>query len=1023
MDDEPLARHHEFTSRCQDLEQSCPFEVVADPAWSPDVPVADGSRKVQPFLHADGNCKMSYPKWCSSLVPLILRSRTDFAAFLAHTISLSRRTATPCPSTPALFPVPIFRDACFDRMPAGLSSQKRRRWHLSRAVHCICMALNFWHNDQKWVDDHALQREPNLEHFALYRRLAALIRSDGLSGSFELISTGRKSPELVARLGQLSQMVSAVGSCGAGYDRGVPGLDPSSDFDQVENYTPFTDLDASRLVLHGTGSWDVASLLSDELVMAYREPRSLLAGLDLGPHPVCRDSQAEVCKLAHVWDQLGLLGLSTRPRPLGSLVKIFNSRKSETVDRQIGDRRGQNSYECRIKGPSSDLPSGGDIMDLQVDVKRQKVTVIISDRKDYYHQIYVTPSRASTNAVGPALPLDLLQDTKGYMQFCLQAASEKRKCRVDAGDQLHDFGLWHPGECRQYEDLPAGYAYACFRAILQGDHCGVEIATDAHQQWLQKFGLLDASSRLTASRCLRSDSLLQGLVIDDYFAASIEDQGVASEETAAAECYRTCSRAYDEAKLLGSPQKDVTGMNSGKLVGAFVNSEPATLARGLCTVGASPEKRIALSFISLLLCQLRATTDALHLCLVGGWSSIFSFRRALMSLFEKVYKLVDPLTFDSSRSKIINLPRAVAQELVLAATLMPLAISDLGAEYIPAVYATDASNEKGAICVAEAKPRIVAALWKSCRSKGSYSRLLSPAQQILRRNAAWGEEYICDEISFGPDRPLGFCFDFIEVFSGASLITAALAAKNVTVGPPLDTGISEEYDLRYVRVLEWLTFMIAEKRLKAFMSSPPCTTFSIMRRPRLRSPSQPLGFDPLEEKTYLGNALGQRSGQLMKTAAVNGAAGLSETPYSSYLKYLPGWKNIRAIKQAEEVRCDSCRFGSIHLKPFRFLSVNMSLRRLARRCNCSGPHVKIEGVYTKSSATYVPELVSAIADSFLEAIRMVRLVRSAELDLKTDGLENQLVNEVALSSSWKTVSAWTFKKEKHINLLEEGALH
>ena len=99
----------------------------------------------------------------------------------------------------------------------------------------------------------------------------------------------------------------------------------------------------------------------------------------------------------------------------------------------------------------------------------------------------------------------------------------------------------------------------------------------------------------------------------------------------------------------------------------------------------------------------------------------------------------------------------------------------------------------------------------------------------------------------GPDRPLAYEFDFIEVFSGASLVTAAIAAKGWSVGPPLDIGISQEYDLSSIYICEWLTFLLAEKRLKGVMISPPYTTFSIMRRPRLRSPLKPFGFDTMDE--------------------------------------------------------------------------------------------------------------------------------------------------------------------------------
>ena len=106
---------------------------------------------------------------------------------------------------------------------------------------------------------------------------------------------------------------------------------------------PFSDLNAGRLRIYGSGHWDVTNMLSDELVMAYREPRSLLADLALGSHSKVRDSEEEVVKLAHKWDGHGLLRLHDNPRPKGALVKVFSCCKSSDADRQIGDRRGQNS--------------------------------------------------------------------------------------------------------------------------------------------------------------------------------------------------------------------------------------------------------------------------------------------------------------------------------------------------------------------------------------------------------------------------------------------------------------------------------------------------------------------------------------------------------------------------------------------------------------------------------------------------------------------------------------------------------
>jgi len=137
------------------------------------------------------------------------------------------------------------------------------------------------------------------------------------------------------------------------------------------------------------------------------------------------------------------------------------------------------------------------------------------------------------------------------------------------------------------------------------------------------------------------------LVIDNFFALSVEASGTPPDQSGAFKAYQTAQKAYTEAFLLGSPSKVVAAEILGKLIGAFVNGKPETLMRGLCTVGTPPEKRYALSQLTLELCKLSHTTDSLHLCLL---------------------------------------------ELGL-----PFAVFDLCLEYDKKVYCTDASSKKGAI--------------------------------------------------------------------------------------------------------------------------------------------------------------------------------------------------------------------------------------------------------------------------------------------------------------------------------------
>ena len=958
--------------------------------------------------------QMSYPKWCALLVSSVLRSRTPFASYLKNSISLAQAGRSSSLS-PAFFPIPVPPWSSFGRMPAGLSQSKRRLLHLRRAVHVVCMALNFWHSGGAFDDKLLLQRDPSSTHRCLYGRIVSLIRSDGLAASFSLKKSGRKFPNLIAGLGDLSEALTSVGTSNP-YEKIFPGYDCTLNDDDRAALTPFRDLDPERLIVRGTGHWDATNFLSDYLVMPYREPLVLEAGLSHGVRPMIRDSAAVVAALARKWDENNLLLVHDERVTEGSLVKIFNAFKGPLQDRQIGDRRGRNSIECRVHGPSKLLPGGADIMDLFVSPSTEKLVISITDRCDFYHQLWVSKSRAISNTLGPGIPVSLLEGTSGLSTFFLTSARRRRR-REAVGDDLDRFGQFAssgspPGE---------GLVWVSFNSILQGDHAGVEVCTDAHTSLLQSYNLLCDSNRLVASRPLESRSCLEGLVIDDYFCISKESISTPNEDSYAHSSYLRAQQAYNQYGLLGSPAKDVHCDNEGKVIGAHVNSGVAARRRGLVTLAAPPAKRISLSFITLRLCAQTHTTDALHLCLIGGWISMLSYRRPLMSILDRSFHLVDQNALNPNMPKVIPLSRAIANELVLLSVLAPLMMHDLSAEYLPSIFATEASSTKGAYCEAYVGEAVAETLWKHCKSKGSYTRLLTEPESFLRKLELF-EEHSEQQQCVDPGRPLAFTFDFLEVFAGSAKVTKYVALLGVSVGVPIDLTYSTEFDLRFQHVMRWLSFLVSERRIKCFAVEPPCTTFSIMRRPRLRSREQPLGFSPSDPTTQLGNSLACRSGQLMYIASDSLVAGLWETPFSSYMRHLPAWKTVGKLHSTSEVRCDSCRFGSPHLKSFRFLTVNADSRPLARRCRCVSKHVKIEGSLTKDSAVYTDQLASCIASVLVSAAQTIDDLLAFQDSLKTDGLENQLVNEVALSAQWSVGASWTFRKQSHINILEECAL-
>ena len=99
------------------------------------------------------------------------------------------------------------------------------------------------------------------------------------------------------------------------------------------------------------------------------------------------------------------------------------------------------------------------------------------------------------------------------------------------------------------------------------------------------------------------------------------------------------------------------------------------------TLGVPLKKKLALSFVTLQLCALGYTTDALHLCLVGAWVSMLMYRRPLMSILRHAFSFVDAAHVDPIKPKVVRLTRALKDELVMLAILMPLAVTELSAPY------------------------------------------------------------------------------------------------------------------------------------------------------------------------------------------------------------------------------------------------------------------------------------------------------------------------------------------------------
>ena len=803
-----------------------------------------------------------------------------------------------------------------------------------------------------------------------------------------------------------------------------------------EELRPYRDLDASRLKIVGRGQWDCCDFLPDLFYMVFKEPRINVFDLPFRKDEVpdnTRNSHEEMLALCRLWDAQGLLRLiptELGPSRIEMCTKVFNNYKNTLADRQIGDRRGANSQEGRVPGPSKSLPSATAL--LQLSVRRWEEALIgsITDRRDFYHQFHVTWEKSSLNAIYPwprLSELKGLEAATAYLENFGKKALRRKKDRETEGDFL---GGKRP-TLLVSEDP---YVVPCFAALFQGDHMGVEVATASHTGLLQEYGLLVSGSRLLSTSFVVQDEVVDGLVIDDYFVLSREDVRAVNGEgccpsSKSVEKLMVAKGAYKREKIEGSDDKDVLGASVFKVVGGEVNSSLSSVARGNVPVGAPAQKRWSLAMLSAAAAVLPCTTDSLHGSLLGSWISVLLYRRPLISIISELFKVIPASELNTEEPRTWHLSRSAAEELLLLAVMSPVMSSNLAIPFDNEVLATDASMAMGGICPTEVSEEVSALLWRSSDVKGENVPLMRSSEALLhcydidfeeeRKEKDYIEEGEGEEEQCC-DRPIGQRFDFIEVCGGAGAVTAHLSRLGVVCAAVFDISTSAQYDVTALRVCQWIVYMLEDGRLLAFLVAPPCTTYSPAAFPALRSYQVPMGYDLTNPRVLLGNTLAFRCILLLQVAKRTGGFGAIEQPLRSKMRWLPHWRRMMRLG-AKEVHLASCAFGSPHEKKFCFMSINMSMEPLRRKCSRDHTHVRIQGKFTKPSATYTKGLAIALAKNFRDHI-VARKITLEQCDLDVAGLEDVISNDILSSFEWEEQDSWSWKGSSHINLLEASAI-
>ncbi|CAE7233811.1 unnamed protein product [Symbiodinium sp. CCMP2456] len=826
------------------------------------------------------------------------------------------------------------------------------------------MALNFVHCNGRQIPMEVLRRRPNPAQSKVFARLRQLIEASSCDNSEFALASGRRGTHVLARLDELQAYLLSNGVSAEAYQPPVPsGTTVPRDDSGAPALKPYSDARADRLLITGRGHWDISPFLGPELQLPFLEPRVLLGCDTFAPYPdTSREDQAELLKVFALWDSLGLLSVVPAPSNPRSLCRIFGAYKSPLHDRMIGDRRGPNGQEGRLIGVSHELPQGS-LLCLYSVKPGFALCGASTDRSDYYHQVAVSKSRATSNAVGPPLPLSALSTTSAYVRFLQTGVAELRaheNCVLGrCGKKAFSLGVGDPLVC------------GAFSSLFQGDHGGVEYATAAHEGLLLEADLLSPEQRLTAGRPPPLDDCAQALVIDDFFAVcqlpasnliglpEAELQEVL-HSSPASECIRRAKTAYGKVSLGGSDRKDNYGSLRYTVAGAEVTSDARLAQQGTVLVGAPLAKRFALSYVSLKTSCLPAVSEGLASSLLGG---------------------------------------KAACELSLLAACAPLIVTNVAVPYDDYVYCTDASLAKGAACRALVGKDLSEALWHSSPRRGPFARLSKegspsktpPSSPSFTTRSA--EVQVEERQAYSSRGVTGRAERQVEASSKTPPSSPSFAARNAKV------QVEERYaeDQAVAVQPSWSCGGASQEKVQVEVEVPPvsgqCFTYFRFAEVQVAGravSSQGAANNSAEVQVEAEARTGPRfSSEVSPELDVTKPA-----PLEALLCLIPRRRVRRVLIDLPGGPCAQERHEENRRASRAFI--------ILEACHRAG----------------VPCLLRQPAGSLLFTLSPSPAPAD---ESSAPGLESILVDDVLLTSCWEVLLAWRWGSKRHINALESDA--
>ena len=432
---------------------------------------------------------------------------------------------------------------------------------------------------------------------------------------------------------------------------------------------------ASRLDFKGEPKFDPSPFLDVRSRKVFESPiaEALRPGEAREDPPCVRifGKQEEVWQLLVKLDATGRLGGLRECDVLeGYQAGLFAVGKSSTHDRLIFDSRPFNTLEIPLRRWISSMGAASNLCDIQLDESEVLITTG-TDLREFYYSFQVGQERLRRNSLLiRVMPSDLV-------------------------------------------------GFRCYNPEWETEGRPVVLGLRTLQ-----LGLLNQTNLLAMGLPPPRGNFFGGVVIDDLIL--FEKVAKASlESTIDFHSSQQMAEALNRYKMLGLlPHEGKTfyGSVDSEFWGASLNGKKGQVRANLKRV-------IPVVYATLGVLKLGICTVSLLEILIGCWTSIFLFKRRLLSLLNVCY---DALQRQEDRRSVLRLSGALKDELLLVLGLAPLAATYLSARDSAYLYESDASTWGVAVCRARLPRWLQSEIHRHRLRKQVWSKLLSPSRSLLR---------------------------------------------------------------------------------------------------------------------------------------------------------------------------------------------------------------------------------------------------------------------------------------------------